>query len=254
MDFLNPAANPTGFTLFIVLFTTATIVGSLVWRARWSSTLGTGGMRGGTPGTAVITGMGQTGMMVNNLPQLTFELQVQLPGQLPYQADVRQTVPHAVLGMLAPGRTVAVVVDPNKPAKVKIDFQGTANLSAVAAVPGASSYAMAGAPAPVAPPPVPGAPMAPMAGAQVRSNDELVATGEVVAATVVAVQDTGQFFGPDPIVLLTVDVHAPTGGYQVQVGHRVPTDRRPRLVPGTVLRAHLDPVDRNALGIDWRCL
>lgn len=249
MDFLNPASNPTGFTLFIVLFTTAIVVGSLVWRARWSSTLGTGGMRGGISGTGVITGMGQTGMMVNNLPQLTFELQVQVPGQPPYQASVKQTVPHAVLGMLAPGRTVAVVVDPNKPSKVKLDLQGTANVQAVAAMP---TYAAAGG--------VPGAPAvapsvaAPMAGAQVRSNDDLVATGEVVAATVVAVQDTGQLFGADPIVLLTVDVHAPTGTYQIQVGHRVPADKRPRLVPGTVLRAHLDPIERTALGIDWRVL
>jgi hypothetical protein len=176
--------------------------------------------------------MGQTGMMINNLPQLTFELQVQLPGQAPYAANVTQTVPHAALGMLAPGRTVAVVVSPKNPGKVKLDLQGTANVAAAAMA--------ASAPA--------------AAGGNVRSNDDLVASGEAVAATVVAVQETGQFYGTDPIVILTCDVHAPSGQYQVQVGHRVPADKRPQLLPGAVLRAHIDPADRNALGIDWRAL
>lgn len=134
MAFLNPVTNPTGFTVVILLFTTVTIVASFVWRARWSSGLATGGLKGGTPGTAVITGMGQTGMYVNNLPQLTFDLVVQLPGSAPYPAKVTQTVPMASLGMLAPGRTVAVVVAPDAPSKVKLDLQGTASLAAMAAM------------------------------------------------------------------------------------------------------------------------
>jgi hypothetical protein len=234
MDFLNPVSNPTGFTLFIVGFTTLTIVGSFVWRAKWSAGLGTGGMKGGTPGTAVITGMGQSGMYINELPQLTFDLLVQLPGGAPYPAQARQTIPHVALGMLAPGRTVAVVVDPNKPSKVKLDLQGTANLAAMGAG--------AGAAAPT------------VAAPQVRSNDDLVATGEPVAATVVAAQDSGQFHGLDPIVILTLDVHHPAGAYQIQVGHRIPSGKRALVQPGTVLRAHLDPVERGALGIDWRAL
>ncbi len=238
MDFLNPASNPTGFTIFIFVV----VALSLVWRFKWQQGLLTGGMKGGIPSTAIITGLGQTGMQINEQPQLTFELLVNPPaGGQPYPASVRQTVPNMALGMLRPGGTVGVVISPKDPSKVKIDLQGTANFSAAAAV--ASTAAAA-----------PGAPGAPVVAGATRSNDELVATGEAVAATVVSVQDSGQVHGTDPILFLTVRVHAPAGEYQVQVGHRVPADKRHLLMPGTVLRAHLDPVERNALGIDWRAL
>ena len=170
-------------------------------------------------------------------------------GGAPYPASVRQTVPNMALGMLRPGATVGVVVSPKDPSKVKLDLQGTANLGvAAAAVP---QFGVMGAPA--AAPAIPGVPGA-MPQAQVRSNDELVATGEPVAVTVVSVQDTGQFHGPDPIVMMQVQVHAPTGAFDLQAGWRVPSDKRAKLAPTVVLRGHVVPNDRSAVGIDWRAL
>lgn len=246
VDFLNPASNPTGFTAFIFVV----IAASLVWRFKWQQGLLTGGMKGGIPSTAVITGMGQTGMQINEQPQLTFELLVNPPtGGAPYAASARQTVPHMALGMLRPGATVGVVVSPKDPSKVKLDLQGTANLGAAAA---AGQFGVMGAPAPA--PAIPGVPGMGMPQAQVRSNDELVATGEPVAVTVQSVQETGQVHGADPILLLQLQVHAPAGAYQIQAGYRVPTDKRAKLVPGVVLRGHMLPNEPNALGVDWRAL
>jgi hypothetical protein len=246
VDLLNPASNPTGFTVFIFV-----IIGlSLVWRFKWQQGLLTGGMKDGVPTTAVITGMGQTGMEINNQPQLTFELLVSSPaGGAPYAASVRQTVPNMALGMLRPGATVGVVVSPKDPSKVKLDLQGTANMGAAAA---AGQFGVMGAPAPA--PSIPGVPGMGLPQVQVRSNDELVATGEPVAVTVVSVQETGQLHGADPIVMLQLQVHAPAGAYQVQAGYRVPTDKRAKLAPSVVLRGHMVPGDPNALGIDWRAL
>jgi hypothetical protein len=224
---------------------------SFVWRFKWQKGLTTGGMKGGIPSTAIITGMGQTGMEINQQPQLTFELLVNPPaGGQPYPASVRQTVPNMALGMLRPGGTVGVVISPKDPSKVKLDLQGTANLGVAAAT---SQFGVMGAPA--AAPAIPGVPgTGTPVQANVRSNDELVATGEVVAVTVVSVQETGQFHGADPIVLLHHQVHAPAGAYQIHARYRVPSDKRAKLAPSVVLRGHLDPNDRNALGVDWRAL
>jgi hypothetical protein len=238
VDFLNPAENPTGFTIFILVFTGAVIALSMVWRQRWASGLLTGGMADGVPATAVILGMGQTGVTINEQPQLTFALQVQLAGQAPYQADVKQTVPLMTLGMLAPGRTVAVRVSPGNPQKVRLDLQATANLGSVAAVPGMTSQ--------------PGAAGAPPAN--VVSNDELVATGTPVAAVVMALQETGQFHGSDPIVIMNLRVHPDSGAYDMQGAYRVPADKRGRLMPGVTLRGALHPTDRDKVGVDWRAL
>jgi hypothetical protein len=241
VDIFNPAENPAGFTVMILVFTGVVVALSLVWRRKFTSGLLDGGMPDGIPTTAVILGMGQTGLTINEQPQLTFTLQVQPPtGGAPYQVEIRQTVPMIALGMLAPGRTIAVRVSPTDPMKVRFDLQSTSNLAAVAnAMPAMQAGMQPGMPGMGAP-------------AGVRSNDELVASGTPVAADVVSVQDTGQMYGTDPICLLTMKVHAPTGAYDVQVAHRVPADRRARLVAGLRLRAAVDPVDRNALGIDWR--
>jgi hypothetical protein len=202
---------------------------------------------------------------------MTFTVQVQPSlGGGPYTAEIKQTIPQMALGMLAPGRQVALLVDPAKPSKVKIDLQGTANLAAVAgmaaagfggpgtAVPGVGVPGMAPTPGGVTPGfaaagSVPGLPSslggAPVAG--VRSNDDLVRQSAAVPATVTSVQETGQVYGDDPIVVLNLQVQGSTGGYPSQAGYRVPRDKRARLMPGVVVRAHPDPSNPQAVGIDW---
>jgi hypothetical protein len=270
MDFLNPAENPGGFTAFVVGITVLITVASFVWRFKWQKGLLTGGMEGGNPATGVITGIGQTGTYINDQPRMTFTVQVHPSlGGAPYTADITQTIPHMALGMLAPGRQVALLVDPKKPSKVKIDLQGTANLAAVAGMAGPGTTVAPspgvggpgagvsfGGPSVTMPGMAAGVPTslggAPVAG--VRSNDELVRSADAVPATVAQVQETGQAYGSDPIVILTLQVQAASGPYQAQGGYRVPLDRRSRLMPGVVVRAHPDPANPQAVGIDWAAL
>ena len=259
MNFLNPVENPSGFVIFTIVLVVGIIALSFVARRKWQGGLMTGGMEGGIPATGIITGMGQTGLRVNDQPQLTFDVQVQpSTGGAPYAAKIKQTIPLMAMGMLAPGRQVALVISPKNPSKVKLDIQGTANLASIASM--AAGHAPGGvAPAPGAQLSAPGsAAMAPPPGGgvqgQVRSNDQLVTSTDAVPATVVSVQETGQFYGPDPIVLLTLQLQTASGPRQIQAGYRVPADRRSRLMPGTVVRAHPDPANPNAAGIDWRAL
>jgi hypothetical protein len=59
-----------------------------------------------------------TGTQINLQPMLELQLLVMRQGQPPYPATVRQMVPNAQLGLVAPGSTISVWVDPANPSTV----------------------------------------------------------------------------------------------------------------------------------------
>src|SRR5207248_6058265 len=59
----------------------------------------------GEEGTATITGLTQTGLFVNNNPEVKLDLQVSTPGRMPYPATHKEIVPLILLGQLAVGAT-----------------------------------------------------------------------------------------------------------------------------------------------------
>ncbi len=220
MDFLNPVSNPAGFTLFIVGFTTLTVVASFVWRAKWSGR----GLRhrrheGGTSGTAVITGMGQSGMYINELPQLAFDLLVQLPGGRRTRPRSARRSPHVALGMLAPG------ADGGRRRRPEPAVEGQARPPGHRQPGGDGRWCR-------------GADRRRAAGPLERRPRRHRRAGRRHG---VSPRTAGQFHGLDPIVVLTVDVHHPAGPYQIQVGHRIPADKRALVQPGVVLRATSTP-------------
>jgi hypothetical protein len=114
----------------------------------------------GTPGTATITGLTQTGMYVNENPQIRMQLLVSLPGQTPYATQHTEIVPLMLLGRLNSGAPLNVRVDPMNLNRVAVDwsssgFSGSTSMidgvampmGGVGAVPvsGASSAAATGA-------------------------------------------------------------------------------------------------------------
>lgn len=80
----------------------------------------------GLAGSATVTGMTQTGMFLNENPQVEMELTVQLPGRPPYPAKRKQFVPLILLGRLSAGTPLAVKVDPADPNNVEIDWDAPA--------------------------------------------------------------------------------------------------------------------------------
>lgn len=76
----------------------------------------------GLAGTARISSVRQTSMMVNNQPVLAFELLVEVPGRPAYTATLRELVPFIRLAQVQPGSTLAVRVDPARPERVAIDW------------------------------------------------------------------------------------------------------------------------------------
>jgi hypothetical protein len=79
----------------------------------------------GIPGTAQVIGLTQTGMYLNENPQVSMNLLITLPGRPPYAATRKEFVPLILLGRLSSGAPLAVRVDPVDPQRVAIEWGGT---------------------------------------------------------------------------------------------------------------------------------
>jgi hypothetical protein len=75
----------------------------------------------GTPMTARVIQMQQTGAMINFQPQVQAMLEVQGP-QGPYQVQTMVVVPHINIPQFQPGATINVRVNPQNPQDVAVVF------------------------------------------------------------------------------------------------------------------------------------
>ncbi len=96
------------------------VFGFLGWRAQANERLKHEGIRG----TAQVLEAEQTGMYVNNQPQVRLRLRVEAPGIAPYEVDKRVTVPLIAVGTLTSGRPLSVSVDPEDRDRIAIDWGG----------------------------------------------------------------------------------------------------------------------------------
>jgi hypothetical protein len=78
----------------------------------------------GLPGTAQVLEMSQTGVYINENPQVKMKLQVQAQGLAPYQVEKKATVPLIAIGMLGTGRPLTVYVNPQDNEDIFIDWSG----------------------------------------------------------------------------------------------------------------------------------
>ena len=76
----------------------------------------------GADATATITGVQQTGAMVNYQPTMQIELTVLPDGLPPYPATVTQVVEQHFLAKAVPGASVPIKVDPNDPGSIWINW------------------------------------------------------------------------------------------------------------------------------------
>lgn len=78
--------------------------------------------RTGIDGQATVMGLGQTGMYLNENPQVEISMMVNVPGQPGYSATRKEFVPMILLGRLSSGQPLPVKVDPLDPSNVVIDW------------------------------------------------------------------------------------------------------------------------------------
>ena len=76
----------------------------------------------GVDATATITGVQQTGAMVNYQPTMQIEMTVLPDGLPPYPATVTQVVEQHFLVKAVPGASVPIKVDPSNPGSIWINW------------------------------------------------------------------------------------------------------------------------------------
>jgi hypothetical protein len=76
----------------------------------------------GTPASAVITRLVDTGASINDNPVVEFVLRVSPPGGEPYEARTKGLVGRLDVAAFPPGRVLPVKFDPANPSRVAIDL------------------------------------------------------------------------------------------------------------------------------------
>lgn len=220
-------------------------VGLFLWGRRWA--------RGyqeaqrlkmsGVPGQATIIGMRQTGVYLNEQPQIEMNLQVQTQMHGPYQVTVREYVPLMLLGTLSSGRPLPVKVDPADPQKIVIEWESAMS----------GGMGMGVAPGmPVTPPPEADSTQYDPE-ARKAEKERLLATGVAGKATVTSAKATG---GVDsegrPVYDLMLTIEIP-GRQPMQGPARtgVPPERITQLEAGDTVAIKADPTNPTAMTIDW---
>ena len=112
----------------------------------------------GIAGSATVTGVTQTGMYLNEQPQLRLGLLVALPGQVPYAATHTSFVPFMLMGRVTSGAPLAVRVDPTDLSKIVVDW-GASGFSSAPMMMGAPGMAAAPAAMPAGMPATTGSQM-----------------------------------------------------------------------------------------------
>ena len=78
-------------------------------------------LQNGIPAQAKIVSVRQTGVMLNNQPQILFDLEVQPPGGTPYRAQTKAIIPMVNIPQFQPGVEVPVKIHPSDPTQVVMD-------------------------------------------------------------------------------------------------------------------------------------
>jgi hypothetical protein len=68
----------------------------------------------GTQGTAMILGLEDTGMLINDNPRVKISLEVTISGYMPYRVQKTLTIPQINLAQVQPGQQIGVIADPTQ--------------------------------------------------------------------------------------------------------------------------------------------
>jgi hypothetical protein len=246
IGFINPILR-SGFYLTAAILALVAI-GLLIWGRKWSKGYAEAQRIKihGVAGQATITGMRQTGVSVNEQPQIELQLQVQDQMYGSRQITVKEYVPLTMLGALSSGRPLPVKVDPANPNNVVIEWESA--MSGVMPM-GVGAGMPTG---PVTPPPSADSTQYDPQTRQAE-KERLLATGVSGKATVTSAAATGDVDSEGrPVYDLMLTIEIP-GRQPIQGPARtgVPADRVDQLEPGDTVAIKADPNNSAVMTIDW---
>lgn len=237
-----PGFGITGLILAV------TGVGLILWGALWwRSAANVQRIKAtGIPGQALILGLSQTGMYINNQPQVELQLQVTTAMHAPYTISHKTVVPLIMLGRLTSGQPLAVKVDPANPQSLAILWEAALQAPALGGQPfGAPAF---GAQA-LAPPP-------PSASALAAERSRLQASGVPGTMTILASTPTG-LFDAEGLAVYDLQVQIEVPGQQTLTGPSrvgVPREHERHFRLGMRLPVKADPAQAGRIAVDWQQL
>ncbi|RPI16567.1 MAG: hypothetical protein EHM58_11595 [Ignavibacteriae bacterium] len=119
------AASPLFGSIFSLFF--IIVFGGVFWMIFRPMMVQNKLMKTGVPAQATILGVSDTGVTVNNSPQIKLLLQVSPPTGMPYQVETKLLISRLQTYAYQPGMTIAVKIDPNDKDKIAIDYSGGAD-------------------------------------------------------------------------------------------------------------------------------
>lgn len=218
--------------------------------------------RQGLAGTAEIVGVQQTGMFVNNNPQVALDLEVRVIGQSPYRATVKEVVPLVMLSRLQ--GTVPVRVDPTDPQRVVVRWDlvaagGPGGTGGMGGGPGSSAdeslaqvaAAMAASGSTDAAPVFEGADQGSVSIEEIRAW--LRANGISGTARIDRLEDSGQTIGDERLFTMTTTVSIPGRATKTTdpSAAMVPLEKVGRVAVGVVLPVKVAPDNPDLLMFEW---
>jgi hypothetical protein len=203
---------------------------------------------------ASIVSMRQTGVQMNDQPQIELELRYDVPGEGTHTATRKEYVPLMLLGVLTSGIPLPIRVDPQNPTDIAIEWE-LAGAAGAAVRPGA---APAGTPAAAAGGPTvtlgagagPGG--IPDAAQIQHARARFRATGVDGTATLESAQVTALEVADNKVFQVTMTVQLP-GRDPYQVAHMalIPERHAPAMVAGATLPVKVDRDDPSTVMLDW---
>lgn len=188
----------------------------------------------GIPGQARITGMRQTGVSLNDQPQVELSLEVSTAMQSGYPVTVKEFVPLMLIGVLGSGAPLPVKVDPMNPENVVIEWEQAGGAMGQPVV-------------------QPGDATQEDPGAREAEKQRLLQVGVPGTAHVVSSAPTGQTDNVGrPVYNLTLRVEVP--GREPMQGPAlvgIPPERIAHVEAGDTFPIKVDPANPTNMTADW---
>jgi len=186
-------------------------------------------MEQGVTGTAQVLNARQTGVYLNDQPQMALTLRVTAPGHGTYDTTVKEVVPFIGLGRLGGPQPFTVKVDRQDRTRLLIDWD----------------------PVPTGMPAVPVPAADPAESARVKA--QILATGIPGTARILSAEFAGSLDEQSRPVYsvqlhIQIDGRTPTAGPAV---FAVPLERVSVMQPGGVIPIKADPYDPRKFAADW---
>jgi hypothetical protein len=117
-----PVSLPSGVSGIGVTFLIMGLVFFLIGRGMAKAAARAAWLRAnGISAKGQVVNIAPTGMRINGVPQVRFDLMVQVEGRAPFQASTKMLVNPAMLGQFGPGSSIPVRVDPRDPSNILIE-------------------------------------------------------------------------------------------------------------------------------------